>query len=258
MSLLLVLVSVFSGTVVGLFALYCYARAERRKVRETMSEAIRARLLDGGKAASFLPEPVSYTVYHNHFAGGLLSAVFDGKRLLPYNVYAVRLHSADAAFNGVRQEWCKAYKPAQLIFGEGPTHATLRAAIHAEHATLYRETGFERVTTGHLRTPSDLCGLLCQGTGDAVDFTYVIMPSGEWRFSPTSSGLVKDALSKHVVHSDAEPAVLYAGEFRLQGDTLVLNNSSGTYSPDKAHFPMLKQLFRANFPSMKVECEVAA
>jgi hypothetical protein len=34
----------------------------------------------------------------------------------------------------------------------------------------------------------------------------------------------------------------------------VLDNNSGTYSPDARHLPLLKQLFEHNFPGLIVMC----
>ncbi|KAJ9471340.1 hypothetical protein DIPPA_11132 [Diplonema papillatum] len=251
---LVVLCCALGGVCACCSMMYCYARAQRKRTQAMMWETSRLKLLDSG-TVTLLPEPLPFKIYHNHFIGGWLSLLRDGQRLAAYNVYVVKLHSVDDIFQGTRQPWCRTYKAAQLIFGDGHKHAMIRAATHTQHCTLYREKGVQRVTKGELQSPADLYGLVNHGRnrGEVIFFTYVIMPNGEWRFSWTGTGLLRDAVSKHCSHADVSEEVVFAGEFHLDGDTLILDNSSGTYSPDKDHFPLLVKLFNVNFPTLRVE-----
>ncbi|OWY93019.1 C2 domain-containing Hypothetical protein, partial [Phytophthora megakarya] len=65
-------------------------------------------------------------------------------------------------------------------------------------------------------------------------------------------------LSKHMLHSGAAFAVLYAGEFHVDNylfdePKLIINNDSGTYAPPKEDLPQLKALMENNFPGIAVE-----
>lgn len=64
-------------------------------------------------------------------------------------------------------------------------------------------------------------------------------------------------MSKHAAHAACRREVTYSGEFHIQqtpnGYKLVLDNNSGTYSPDKNDLPRLVQLFQYNFPGLEVE-----
>ena len=80
-----------------------------------------------------------------------------------------------------------------------------------------------------------------------------------------------DFASKHALHANVKEVVRYSGEFhwrpRIDGgwagfseDTnddaieweLVIDNNSGTYSPDKAMLPKLKEFMEFNFPGLHV------
>ena len=81
-----------------------------------------------------------------------------------------------------------------------------------------------------------------------------------------------DFMSKHALHANCAEAVRYAGEFHprptceggwaafdehARGDgevgwEVVLDNNSGTYAPDAAFLPCLKELVEYNFPGMRV------
>jgi hypothetical protein len=96
-------------------------------------------------------------------------------------------------------------------------------------------------------------------------YTYIISSEDEsFRFSETGAAFFVDFASKHALHSNCAETVRYSGEFhpRPKGgwdafsDTvpddevqweLVLDNNSGTYSPDKAMLPALQRLFEYNF-----------
>ncbi|KAF9075397.1 hypothetical protein BDP27DRAFT_1380640 [Rhodocollybia butyracea] len=107
-------------------------------------------------------------------------------------------------------------------------------------------------------------------------YTYII--SGEddsLRFSETGAAFFVDFASKHALHANCAEQVRYSGELHLrprakdgswcgwQGfdDSMpdasvnwevLIDNNSGTYSPDKAMLPTLKALIDRNFPGLGV------
>lgn len=101
-------------------------------------------------------------------------------------------------------------------------------------------------------------------------YTYIISSDDDsFRFSETGAAFFVDFASKHALHSNCCETVRYSGEFhpRPQGGwekfsddisdenvnwELVIDNNSGTYSPDKKLLPKLKGLLEYNFPSFTV------
>jgi len=102
----------------------------------------------------------------------------------------------------------------------------------------------------------------------------------KWNFSETDSSFFKgnrftsieqlpvswlnikpDFMSKHATHSNVSRQVIYAGEFFIRRDpvqgafSLVIDNNSGTYSPDAQLLPMLARLLETNFPGLRVEVQ---
>ncbi|KAJ3992012.1 hypothetical protein F5050DRAFT_1033236 [Lentinula boryana] len=107
-------------------------------------------------------------------------------------------------------------------------------------------------------------------------YTYIISAQDDsLRFSETGAAFFVDFASKHALHADCAEQVRYSGEFHLRPrakdnswcgwqdfndsmpDTSVdwevlIDNNSGTYSPDKAMLPTLKGLIDCNFPGLDV------
>jgi hypothetical protein len=97
-------------------------------------------------------------------------------------------------------------------------------------------------------------------------YTYIISSEDDsLRFSETGAAFFVDFASKHALHSNCAESVRYSGEFhpRPKGgwqnftdDTqdedveweMVVDNNSGTYSPDPVLLPQLKELLEYNFP----------
>ena len=160
-------------------------------------------------------------------------------------------------FGGHTQPWSRTYHNAIKIYGPGSAPKAIRAAIYAEHSALYRRTGVARSTSGALKSVQEFKSLIGNGLcgGEMIFFTYVLMENGEMRFSHTGVGALRDNLSKHAVHSNAAESVAYAGEFHFDHakDILVLDNSSGTFAPDKEYLPNLVELFERNLPGMQVK-----
>lgn len=182
-------------------------------------------------------------------------------------------------FGDTKQHWNRNYKAAQSIF-QGPTSILLRCGIQAGHRMLYARTtknGF-----GIISGPLDIHALLrgerkC-GEGDIEGphrvkpavYTYIISAEDDsFRFSETGAAFFVDFVSKHALHSNCAEYVRYSGEFhpRPVGGwenfsdeksddevewELVIDNNSGTYSPDKTLLPQLKALLEYNFPGFGI------
>eukprot|EP00659_Diplonema_papillatum_P017572 gene17572-27053_t len=218
--------------------------------------------VDWGKVGSPKAGRPPYVVCHNAFMGGWLGIGSVGRGVGSFDVTRVALRGMEAVFKGRRQGWNRQYAAAKKIFGASPACALIRAAIHTEHETLYRRMGVNRTTQGVLNEPADLWRLLKDGRvgSHEVHFTYVFVTNrqnvGEWRFSPTGTGALRDNLSKHAVHADAAREVLYAGEFHinvLDGvKTLVIDNNSGTFAPAADMLPMVEAVLREHIPGLPV------
>jgi hypothetical protein len=168
------------------------------------------------------------------------------------------------------QPWNHAYKAAQQIFNPGPKGIALRRTIQAGHMMLYA-----RSTTnwfGVINSPTDTLGLLRGGQGNAGDrikpavYTYIVASEDDtFRFSETGAAFFVDFASKHALHSNCAETVRYSGEFHprpsggwatFRDETpddaveweLVVDNNSGTYSPDKSMLPALKLFLEYNLP----------
>lgn len=103
-----------------------------------------------------------------------------------------------------------------------------------------------------------------------VVYTYIISAEDDsFRFSETGAAFFVDFASKHALHANCAENVRYSGEFHprphcgwdkfddsMSDDDiqweLVIDNNSGTYSPDPKLLPVLKQLFEYNFPGLVV------
>ncbi|RDX47319.1 hypothetical protein OH76DRAFT_1405921 [Lentinus brumalis] len=101
-------------------------------------------------------------------------------------------------------------------------------------------------------------------------YTYVIaVEDDSFRFSETGAAFFVDFASKHALHANCAQTVRYSGEFhprpacgwdKFSDDTpdqavqweLVIDNNSGTYSPDPLMLPDLKELLEYNFPGFTI------
>ncbi|KAI0424140.1 hypothetical protein F5Y09DRAFT_151648 [Xylaria sp. FL1042] len=121
-------------------------------------------------------------------------------------------------------------------------------------------------------------------------FTYIITLDGLMRFTETGKEFGIDLLSKHTMHSDAQIYIACSGEFFIrrvkkhkasgsadlsqsthppsqeasgssskehstakpQDYQLIIDNDSGTYRPDKAVLPDLREFLERNFPGLGV------
>lgn len=141
---------------------------------------------------------------------------------------------------------------------------------------------YARTTTngfGLINGPEDVISILHGGSSSngigahrvkPAVYTYVISADdNSFRFSETGAAFFVDFASKHALHANCATAVRYSGEFhpRPEGGwenfsdetpdseikwELVIDNNSGTYSPDPMALPDVKALFEYNFPWFKI------
>ncbi|KAI0309812.1 hypothetical protein OF83DRAFT_945849 [Amylostereum chailletii] len=196
-----------------------------------------------------------------------------------YSTWKVYLKAVPMFFGETTQGWNKEYRAAQTIFGTGPSAFAVRSSIQAGHRLLYARS--TRNGFGTLESAADVMGLL-QGTLSAgaralaphrvkpAVYTYVVaVDDGSFRFSETGAAFFVDFASKHALHANCAEAVRYSGEFhprpeggwaayseeRSDEETkweLVIDNNSGTYSPNKEDLPRLRELLEYNFPGFRI------
>ena len=181
-------------------------------------------------------------------------------------------------FGDKHQHWNQDYKAAQSIF-QGRGSLAVRSVIQAGHLMLYARTAHDHV--GVIESRTDMTALLRGGRGSGPGiqhfpqfadrlkpavYTYIISSEDDsLRFSETGAAFFVDFASKHALHSNCAQTVRYSGEFHprpkggwqnLAEDAqdedveweLVVDNNSGTYSPDPKMLPKLKELLEYNFP----------
>ncbi|KAJ3812064.1 hypothetical protein EV368DRAFT_74935 [Lentinula lateritia] len=229
--------------------------------------------------------PIRYSRHFSPLVGKLTD--LDDARL--YSTWKIYLIDVPVYFKDVYQHWNVKYKAAQSIFGSGPTSLAIRAGIHAGHKMLYARStsnGF-----GVIQSVDDVMRLFEGGkaTGGCgaespfarrikpAVYTYIISAQDDsLRFSETGAAFFVDFASKHALHADCAEQVRYSGEFHLRprdkdhsswcgwqdfNDSMpddsvdwevVIDNNSGTYAPDKAMLPTLRDLIDCNFPGLDV------
>ncbi|KAG0219187.1 hypothetical protein BGX33_004251 [Mortierella sp. NVP41] len=220
---------------------------------------------NGASAALGKPStkgPARYS-RHTSYAAGVLTK----DKKMEFYTYRIRLyHLADIFGSDSRfyQGWNRAYEASQRIFADTLDGLNIRNALHSQHALLYRHG--RSTIYGAVSTASEMGELL---HGDrlrkdpsqnlrAVVFTYSIVPKGIY-FSETGTAFFQDFMSKHAMHANRATEVLYAGEFRYYRDehhngdwTLLIDNNSGTYAPNKDELYKVQQVFQLNFPDLVV------
>ncbi|KAI0085895.1 hypothetical protein BDY19DRAFT_384680 [Irpex rosettiformis] len=212
--------------------------------------------------------PIRFSRHFSPTVGRLTN--LDDARL--YSTWKMFLRGVRLFFdNDEVQHWNTNYKAAQAIF-QGPASIAVRSTIQAGHRMLYARS--TRNGFGVIKEPADVLNILHGGrVGDKLAhrvkpavYTYVIaVDDDSFRFSETGAAFFVDFASKHALHSNCAIAVRYSGEFhpRPEGGwenfndqipdsqvrwELVIDNNSGTYSPDPMLLPTLKELLEYNFP----------
>lgn len=209
--------------------------------------------------------------FSRHFSPtvGLLTNLND-ERL--YSTWKLSLKGVPSFFDGTSQHWNTSYKAAQTIFGSSPSSFAVRQTIKAGHGTLYARS--TRNGFGMIDNAKDALDLLHGGPKSSnrshrvkpAVYTYVIALDDTFRFSETGAAFFVDFASKHALHANCAEEVRYSGEFHPRpkggwenfnderGDDddveweLVIDNNSGTYSPDKNLLPALEACLKYNFP----------
>ena len=179
------------------------------------------------------------------------------------------------------QQWNRDYRAAQGIL-QGPTSIVVRSVIQAGHRLLYTRSVSNAF--GVIKTTEDVFTLFrggmrrssFDGTVSHVHrikpavYTYIIsMDDDSLRFSETGAAFFVDFASRHALHSNCAQAVRYSGEFHprpargwaclsdaMADDEveweIVIDNNSGTYSPDPTLLPKVKEIVEVNFPGFRV------
>ncbi|OSD02186.1 hypothetical protein PYCCODRAFT_1435853 [Trametes coccinea BRFM310] len=228
--------------------------------------------------------------YSRHFSPtiGRLTNLNDARLYSTWKVYikGVRLFFGDTV-----QHWNRNYKAAQTIF-QGPTSIAVRSTIQAAHRMLYArsttngfgvidgpEDVFRLLLHGSVGAPSGQTGPAAAVPNSPKPYDHRVKPAvytyiiavedDSFRFSETGAAFFVDFASKHALHANCAPAVRYSGEFhpRPEGGwenfsddipdesvrwELVIDNNSGTYSPDPMMLPDLKELLQYNFPGFTI------
>ncbi|PCH38492.1 hypothetical protein WOLCODRAFT_64481 [Wolfiporia cocos MD-104 SS10] len=217
--------------------------------------------------------PVRYSRHFSPTVGRITSA---DSRL--YSTWKVNVKGVRRFFGDEVQTWNTEYSKARSIF-HGPTSGAVRAVIHTGHKMLYTRAPTNRF--GVIATHADAAHLLHDHAGVAQHtpfehrikpalYTYVLAADDDTlRFSETGAAFLMSMASKHALHSNCAQAVRYSGEFhpRPRGGwdsfddatpdedvewELVVDNKSGTYTPNSALLPAIKDVFEYNFPGFSV------
>jgi hypothetical protein len=187
-----------------------------------------------------------------------------------FETWKIDMCGVEELFGSLRQPWNRNHPPAVKIFET----RCAREIVKGQHATLYGGTGLAESLT-HLRM-SCLAETGCVFGGDGLlellkygrrnnkprMFTYVLKKKRLY-IAETGADFFLDMNSKHAMHANADEEVVYAGELHMRRRavngstaseyTLVLDNNSGTYAPNKDHLPLLREVFLRNFANLKVE-----
>ncbi|KAF7298347.1 C2 domain-containing protein [Mycena kentingensis (nom. inval.)] len=212
--------------------------------------------------------PIRFSRHYSPTVGRLTGSTSDDRARL-YSTWKMYITGIQLFFGDTYQEWNHGYRAAQNIFGPGPSSMAVRSGIMAGHRLLYA-----RATTnqfGVINTGADVLSVLRGGTRvKPAVYTYIISAEDDSiRFSETGAAFFVDFASKHALHANCHKTVRYSGEFhprpaggwaRFKEETrdedvkweLVIDNNSGTYSPDKAVLPTLKALLEHNFPGLAI------
>ncbi|KAF8553781.1 hypothetical protein OG21DRAFT_1198612 [Imleria badia] len=221
--------------------------------------------------------PVHYS-RHNSPVLGALTKLRDTRL---YSTWKVYIKGVPRIFGDEVQHWSRNYKAAQAIF-QGPTSIALRSGIQAGHHLLYARSVSNAF--GVIKSAEDVYALFrgnmhrssIDGTVSYAHrikpavYTYIISTDDDTlRFSETGAAFFVDFASKHALHSNCAKAVRYGGEFHPRpvggwarfSDAIkdseveweiVIDNDSGTYSPDPGLLPKVKEIVEVNFTGFRV------
>ncbi|EJD06147.1 C2-domain-containing protein [Fomitiporia mediterranea MF3/22] len=217
--------------------------------------------------------PIRYTRHFSPTIGRLTN--LNDERL--YSTWKIHIKGIPLFFRDEVQHWNTKYRAAQTIFGIGPASLAVRSSIRSGHRLLYARSTSN--AAGLLETRDDFLSLL-RGSKNPTStcrikpavYTYIISAKDDtFRFSETGAAFFVDFASKHALHANCAEEVRYSGEFHPRPAVpggwkgfsddmldesveweLVIDNNSGTYSPDAMLLPDLKDLLEYNFRGLKV------
>ena len=198
-----------------------------------------------------------------------------------YSTWKVYIKGVPQIFGDQVQHWNHDYRAAQSIF-QGPASIAVRTGIQAAHRLLYARSVSNEF--GDIKSAEDVFALFRGGMQrSSVDgtvlyahrikpavYTYIISTDDDsLRFSETGAAFFVDFASKHALHSNCAKTVRYSGEFHprpvggwarfpdaIQDEDMeweiVVDNNSGTYSPDPTLLPKVKEIIEMNFSGFTV------
>jgi Arf-GAP/SH3 domain/ANK repeat/PH domain-containing protein len=167
----------------------------------------------------------------------------------------------------------------------------LNIALHHQHSHVYqydRSTVYGCLPHPSEEMTLQFLDMAHYGQGGRL-FTYVLTLDSCLRFTETGKEYGIDLLSKHTMHSDVSIYIAFSGEFFVrvlhkpetprtprtprrtshQSDhtskrsikdvpkdpthyELIIDNSSGTYRPEKGYLPLLECFLQGNFPGLHI------
>ena len=233
-----------------------------------------------GDPTSF-PYSFDGPVHYSRHSSPVVGALTHLRDTRLYSTWKVYIKGVPQIFGDQVQQWNRDYGAAQAIF-QGPTSIAVRSGIQAGHRFLYARSVSNAF--GVIKTAEDVFTLFRGGMGHSSSdgtvshvhrikpavYTYIIsMDDDSLRFSETGATFFVDFASKHALHSNCAKAVRYSGEFHPRpacgwacfSDAMadeeveweiVIDNNSGTYSPDPALLPKVKEIVEVNFPGFRV------
>ncbi|KAI0927795.1 hypothetical protein AcW1_005222 [Taiwanofungus camphoratus] len=220
--------------------------------------------------------PIRFSRHFSPTVGRLVKA--DHRLYSTWKVYIKGVHQF---FGDQVQPWNREQGAARSIF-QGPASPAVRSMIQSAHRMLYARTAANDF--GVINGPDDVFHLLHghagnESTNTRTHFTHRIKPAvytyiiavedDSFRFSETGAKFLVNMASKHALHSNCAETVRYSGEFHPRPECgwenfndeipdesiqweLVIDNDSGTYTPDPSMLPALKGLLEYNFPGFLV------
>ncbi|KAJ7142107.1 hypothetical protein C8R43DRAFT_954451 [Mycena crocata] len=214
--------------------------------------------------------PIRFSRHFSPTVGILTNTpVSSDERTRLYSTWKMYIRGVQLFFGDAVQPWNHGYKAAQSIFNPGPSALAVRSGIQAGHRLLYARTTTNKF--GVIDKGEDVLAVLRGGARvKPAVYTYIISAEDDsLRFSETGAAFFVDFASKHALHANCHPCVRYSGEFHprpaggweaFSEETrdedvkweIVIDNNSGTYSPDKTLLPKLKALLEYNFTDLAV------
>jgi hypothetical protein len=162
------------------------------------------------------------------------------------------------------QESNQQYRSSRNVFNTYPILSAAQSIMKQKHQLFYERT-LKSNENGRLTSTDDLWKLifLDRLTQKIKPRAYnYIIDDNTWQFSEISHQFFTDYEIKHAHLANSSECLRYAGEFHLRPRfgwnrmddqwELVLDNASGTYSPNANLLDNLKKLLLFNFPGLNI------